>query len=126
MNKKAIDSLLEAKRQIDDTITQLIRENEAGGKGIVSALSKCEYMLLGSCIIFPQGFLDWCLSRGFLLFEHEMLDFITWADKMGYIRRKEDNLFIVSSMIERWNSVNSLKVMPEIVEAFALYKKHVG
>lgn len=66
MKKKAIDSLLEAKRQIDDTITQLIRENEAEGKGIMSALSKCEYMLLGSCIIFPQGFLEWCLSRGFL------------------------------------------------------------
>ena len=62
MNKKAIDSLLEAKRQIDDTITQLIRENETD----MSALSKCEYMLLGSCIIFPQHFLDWCLSRGFL------------------------------------------------------------
>lgn len=66
MNKKAIDSLLEAKRQIDDTITQLIRENETEGKGIMSALSKSEYMLLCSCIIFPQGFLDWCLSRGFL------------------------------------------------------------
>lgn len=62
MNKKAIDSLLKAKRQIDDTITQLIRENETD----MSALSKCEYMLLGSCIIFPQHFLDWCLSRGFL------------------------------------------------------------
>lgn len=66
MNKKAIDSLLEAKRQIDDTITQLIRENETEGKGIMSALSKSEYMILGSCIIFPQHFLDWCLSRGFL------------------------------------------------------------
>lgn len=66
MNKKAIDSLLEAKRQIDDTITQLIRENETEGKGIMSALSKSEYKLLGSCIIFPQHFLDWCLSRGFL------------------------------------------------------------
>lgn len=66
MNKKAIDSLLEAKRQIDNTITQLIRENETEGKGIMSELSKCEYMLLGSCVIFPQHFLDWCLSRGFL------------------------------------------------------------
>lgn len=66
MNKKAIDSLLEAKRQIDNTITQLIRENETEGKGIMSALSKCEYMLLGSCVIFPQHFLDWCLSHGFL------------------------------------------------------------
>lgn len=62
MNKKTIGSLLEAKRQIDDTITQLIRENGTD----MSALSKCEYMLLGSCIIFPQHFLDWCLSRGFL------------------------------------------------------------
>lgn len=34
MNKKPINSLLEAKRQIDDTITQLIRENETEGKGI--------------------------------------------------------------------------------------------
>lgn len=66
MNKKAIDSLLEAKRQIYDTIDLLIRENETEGKGIMSALSKCEYMLLGSCIIFPQQFIDWCLSRGFL------------------------------------------------------------
>lgn len=66
MNKKAIDSLLEAKRHIDDTITQLIRENEAEGKGIMSALRKCEYILLDSCIIFPQHFLDWCLSSGFL------------------------------------------------------------
>lgn len=66
MNKKAIDGLLEAKRQIDNTITQLTRENKTEGKGIMSALSKCEYMLLGSCIIFPQHFLDWCLSRGFL------------------------------------------------------------
>ena len=66
MNKKAIDSLLEAKIQIDDTITQLIRENETEGKGIMSALSKCEYKLLSSCIIFPQQFIDWCLSRGFL------------------------------------------------------------
>lgn len=66
MNKKAIDSLLEAKIQIDDTITQLIRESETEVKGIMSALSKSEYMLLGSCVIFPQHFLDWCLSRGFL------------------------------------------------------------
>lgn len=66
MNKKAIDSLLEAKRQIYDTITQLIRENETESKGIMSALSKCEYKLLSSCIIFPQQFIDWCLSRGFL------------------------------------------------------------
>lgn len=66
MNKKAIDSLLEAKRQIDDIILKLSEENETEGKGIMYALSKSEYMPLCSCIIFPQDFLDWCLSRGFL------------------------------------------------------------
>lgn len=35
-------------------------------KKIMSTLDECEYILLGSCIIFPQHFLDWCLSRGFL------------------------------------------------------------
>lgn len=66
------------------------------------------------------------LPLGSLLFEHEMLDFITWADKMGYIRREEDKIIIVSSMIKRRLIVGSLKVMPEIVEAFVLYRKHVG
>jgi hypothetical protein len=61
-----------------------------------------------------------------LLFEHEMFDFITWAHKMGYIRREEDKIIIVSSMIKRRLIVGSLKVMPEIVEAFALYRKHIG
>lgn len=63
---------------------------------------------------------------GSLLFEHEMFDFITWAHKMGYIRREEDKIIIVSSMIKRRLIVGSLKVMPEIVEAFVLYRKHVG
>lgn len=66
------------------------------------------------------------LPLGSLLFEHEMLDFITWADKMGYIRREVDKIIIISSMIKRRLIVGSLKVMPEIVEAFALYRKHVG
>ena len=66
------------------------------------------------------------LPLGSLLFEHEMLDFITWADNMGYIRCEEDKLVIVSSMIKRRLIVGSLEVMPEIVEAFALYRKHVG
>lgn len=61
-----------------------------------------------------------------LLFEHEMFDFITWADNMGYIRCEEDKIVIVSSMIKRRLIVGSLKVMPEIVEAFALYRKYVG
>lgn len=66
------------------------------------------------------------LPLGSLLFEHEMLDFITWADKMGYIRCEEDKIIIISSMIKRRLIVGSLKVMPEIVEAFVLYRKHVG
>lgn len=91
MNKKAIDSLLEAKRQIDNTITQLIRENETEGKGIMSALSKSEYMLLGSCIILPHHFLDWCLSLGFLSTATE-----------------ENSLFGGSYMIQRYVSRTDL------------------
>lgn len=91
MNKKAIYSLLEAKRQIYDTITKLIRENETEGKGITSALSKSEYMLLGSCIIFPQHFLDWCLSLGFLSTATE-----------------ENSLFGGSYMIQRYVSRTDL------------------
>lgn len=91
MNKKAIYSLLEAKRQIYDTITKLIRENETEGKGIMSALSKSEYMLLGSCIIFPQHFLDWCLSLGFLSTATE-----------------ENSLFGGSYMIQRYVSRTDL------------------
>lgn len=66
------------------------------------------------------------LPLGSLLFEYEMLDFITWADNMGYIRCEEDKIVIVSSMIKRRLIVGSLKVMPEIVEAFVLYRKHIG
>lgn len=66
------------------------------------------------------------LPLGSLLFEHEMLDFITWADNMGYIRCEEDKIVIVSSMIKRRLVIGSLKVIPEIVEAFALYRKYVG
>lgn len=66
------------------------------------------------------------LPLGSLLFEHEMLDFITWADNMGYIRCEEDKIVIISSMIKGRLIVGSLKVMPEIVEAFVLYRKHVG
>lgn len=60
-----------------------------------------------------------------LLFPSQTLDFMTWADKMGYIRCEQGNLIIISSMIKRRFN-GSLKVMPEIVEAFVLYRKHVG
>lgn len=71
MNKKAIDSLLEAKRQIDDTITQLIRENETEGKGIMSALKHCDLIEIGDYLIFQYDFLEWCANCGFLEMEDE-------------------------------------------------------
>lgn len=66
MNKKAIDSLLEAKRQIDDTITQLIRENEADSKEIMSTLKCCDLIDVGDFLLSPLAFLDWCANCGFL------------------------------------------------------------
>lgn len=44
---------------------------------------------------------------------------------MGFIRCEGDKIVIVSSMIKRRIIGGSLKVMPEIVEAFVLYRKHV-
>lgn len=73
MNKKAIDSLLEAKRQIDDTITQLIRENETEGKGIMSTLEHCGLVEVDDYLIFPAAFLEWCTNNGFL--ETEEVEF---------------------------------------------------
>lgn len=61
-----------------------------------------------------------------LLYPQQIPGFMMWADKMGYIRREEDKIIIVSSMIKRRLIVGSLKVMPEIVEAFVLYRNHVG
>lgn len=61
-----------------------------------------------------------------LLFPPQILDFMIWAEKMGFIRCEGDKIVIVSSMIKRRLIVGSLKVMPEIVEAFVLYRKHVG
>lgn len=61
-----------------------------------------------------------------LLYPQQIPGFMMWADKMGYIRREEDKIIIVSSMIRRRLIVGSLKVMPEIVEAFVLYRNHVG
>lgn len=61
-----------------------------------------------------------------LLFPHQRLDFMMWADKMGYLRCEEDKIVIISSMIKRRFFSGSLKIIPEMVEAFALYRKHVG
>ncbi len=71
MNKKAIDSLLEAKRQINNTITQLIRENEADGKEIMSTLEHCGLVEVDDYLIFPNSFLEWCADCGFLEKEDE-------------------------------------------------------
>lgn len=72
MNKKAIDSLLEAKRQIDDTITQLIRENEIDGKEIMST-SKCSDLVdVGDFLLSHYAFLDWCANCGFLDVEEDV------------------------------------------------------
>lgn len=61
-----------------------------------------------------------------LLFPPQRLDFMIWAEKMGFIRCEDDKVIIISSMIKRRFLSGSLKVMPEIVEAFVLYRKHVG
>lgn len=61
-----------------------------------------------------------------LLFPHQRLDFMMWADKMGYLRYEEDKIVIISSMIKRRFFSGSLKIIPEMVEAFVLYRKHVG
>lgn len=61
-----------------------------------------------------------------LLFPHQRLDFMMWADKMGYLRCEEDKIVIISSMIKRRFFSGSLKIIPEMVEAFVLYRNHVG
>lgn len=66
MNKEAVLVLSELRSQIDDAIRRVEKESAADGKEIMSTLDNCEYIMLGSCIIFPQHVLDWCLSCGFL------------------------------------------------------------
>lgn len=66
MKEEVVLMLSELRSQIDDTISRVEKESAAEGKEIMSTLDNCEYILSGSCIIFPQHFLDWCLSRGFL------------------------------------------------------------
>lgn len=66
MNKEVVLMLSELRLQIDDTIRRIEKESATDSKEIMSTLKDCKYILLGSYIIFPQHFLDWCLSRGFL------------------------------------------------------------
>lgn len=111
-----------ASEKLDKYIADMVEHDER--ERLKSLLDICEKSK-DSRYDLPIDCKTYLPLRDFL-FPHQTLDFMMWADKMGYIRRKEDNLFIVSSMIKRWDSVDSLKVMPEIVEAFVLYKKHVG
>lgn len=66
MKEEVVLMLSELRSQIDDTISRVWKESAAENKEIMSTLDNCECILLGSCIIFPQHFLDWCLSCGFL------------------------------------------------------------
>lgn len=66
MKEEVVLMLSELRLQIDDTIRRIEKESATDSKEIMSTLKDCEYILLGSCMIFPQHFLDWCLSRGFL------------------------------------------------------------
>lgn len=66
MKEEVVLMLSELRLQIDDTIRRVEKESATDSKEIMSTLKDCEYILLGSCMIFPQHFLDWRLSRGFL------------------------------------------------------------
>lgn len=66
MKEEVVLMLSELRSQIDDTISRVEKESAAEDKEIMSTLDNCEYIMLGSCIIFPQHVLDWCLSCGFL------------------------------------------------------------
>lgn len=91
MNKEVVLMLSELRSQIDDTIRRVEKESAAEGKEIMSTLDNCEYIMLGSCIIFPQHVLDWCLSCGFLS-----------------IATEENSLFGGSYMIQRYVSRTDL------------------
>lgn len=91
MNKEVVLMLSELRSQIDDTIRRVEKESAAEDKEIMSTLDNCEYIMLGSCIIFPQHVLDWCLSCGFLS-----------------IATEENSLFGGSYMIQRYVSRTDL------------------
>lgn len=91
MKEEVVLMLSELRSQIDDTIRRVEKESAAESKEIMSTLNECEYILLGSCLIFPQHFLDWCLSCGFLS-----------------IATEENSLFGGSYMIQRYVSRTDL------------------
>ena len=108
--------------KVDEYIANMIDHNER--ERLKYLLDICEkskdssYDLPIDCKIY--------LPLVHLLFPHQRLDFMMWADKMGYLRCEEDKIVIISSMIKRRFFSGSLKIIPEMVEAFALYRKHVG
>lgn len=91
MKEEVVLMLSELRSQIDDTIRRVEKESAVESKEIMSTLNECEYILLGSCLIFPQHFLDWCLSCGFLS-----------------IATEENSLFGGSYMIQRYVSRTDL------------------
>jgi hypothetical protein len=91
MKEEVVLMLSELRSQIDDTISRVEKESAAEDKEIMSTLDNCEYIMLGSCIIFPQHVLDWCLSSGFLSTATE-----------------ENSLFGGSYMIQRYVSRTDL------------------
>lgn len=91
MKEEVVLMLSELRSQIDDTIRRVEKESAAEDKEIMSTLDNCEYIMLGSCIIFPQHVLDWCLSCGFLS-----------------IATEENSLFGGSYMIQRYVSRTDL------------------
>lgn len=108
--------------KLDEYIANMIDHNER--ERLKTLLDICEKSKDRSCNlpIDCEIYLPLCD----LLYPQQIPGFMMWADKMGYIRREEDKIIIVSSMIKRRLIVGSLKVMPEIVEAFVLYRNHVG
>lgn len=108
--------------KLDEYIANMIDHNER--ERLKTLLDICEKSKDRSCNlpIDCEIYLPLCD----LLSPQQIPGFMMWADKMGYIRREEDKIIIVSSMIKRRLIVDSLKVMPEIVEAYVLYRNHVG
>lgn len=56
MKEEVVLMLSELRSQIDDTIRRVEKESAAESKEIMSTLNECEYILLGSYLIFPQHF----------------------------------------------------------------------
>lgn len=72
MNKEVVLMLSELRSQIDDTISRVKKESALDGKEIMSTLEGCGLIEICNYLIYPQAFLEWCFSRGFLETEGEV------------------------------------------------------